>query len=188
MLRINQLLESGWNAVEVVTDHGFLLLPDAMTKAELPSHLVERRKGRCARLGDNDDLGYPVIRWHWDPSVKWAVAPGISCFEAGKRYEHGGLSLSECVVPRLTVTRDRTRRPVQMERPSWRGIASPLHSKERLRASISEPSRATPEAACSTSRSLPMTARQRQSSRTRTPRAWRRLSWRSTQTEASWGR
>ena len=30
--------------------------------------------------------------------------PGISCFEANKEYEHGGVSPQECVVPRLTVT------------------------------------------------------------------------------------
>jgi hypothetical protein len=35
--------------------------------------------------------------------VRIAVAPGIACYEAGKVYEHGGVSPQECVTPYLVV-------------------------------------------------------------------------------------
>ena len=120
--RVDELLAAGWRSVEVVTDHGFLLMPEAMTKADLPAHLVELRKGRCARLKPDDDVEYATVSWHWDSDVRWAVAPGISCFEAGKHYEHGGISLQECVVPKITASRDLTLKPVELKRPSWRGM------------------------------------------------------------------
>ena len=46
----------------------------------------------------------PTVPWYWDPDVRIALAPGATCFEANKEYEHGGVSPQECVVPRLTVT------------------------------------------------------------------------------------
>ena len=46
-----------------------------------------------------------MLPWRWDPSVQIALAPGIHAFEAGKAYEHGGLSPQESVVPRLVVTK-----------------------------------------------------------------------------------
>jgi len=50
------------------------------------------------------------------------VAPGIACFEAGKEYEHGGLSPQECVVPVLTVTRPTRSKQVCIEEVSWRRL------------------------------------------------------------------
>ena len=35
--------------------------------------------------------------------MRIAVAPGIACYEAGKIYEHGGVSPQECVTPHLVV-------------------------------------------------------------------------------------
>jgi hypothetical protein len=101
--RIRALLEDGWQRVTVVTDHGWLLLPGELPKAELPEHLTEVRKGRCARLKEGSHTDQQVVPWHWDAAVRFAVAPGIHCYEAGKEYEHGGLSPQECVVPILTV-------------------------------------------------------------------------------------
>ena len=46
----------------------------------------------------------PTVPWFWDQDVRIALAPGATCFEAGKEYEHGGVSPQECIVPRLTVT------------------------------------------------------------------------------------
>jgi len=65
---------------------------------------VVKRKGRCARLKDGATVEVLTVPWHWDPHVDIALAPGITCFEAGKEYEHGGVSLQECVVPRLKVS------------------------------------------------------------------------------------
>ncbi len=120
--RIRALLDAGWGKVVVITDHGWLLLPGGLPKVELSTHLAEVRKGRCARLKSTAQTTYQTVPWHWDPSVYFAVAPGIACFEAGKEYEHGGLSPQECVVPVLTVTRPTRSKQVCIEEVSWRRL------------------------------------------------------------------
>jgi hypothetical protein len=103
--RVRELLEAGWQRVEVVTDHGWILLPGELAKIDLPPAATEVKKGRCARLKEGSVVEAPTVPWYWDQDVRIAIAPGASCFEAGKEYEHGGVSPQECVVPRLTVTR-----------------------------------------------------------------------------------
>ena len=104
---IRRLLNAGWKQVWVVTDHGWLLLPGGLPKAELPAKLTETKWGRCAVLkdaaADNDWL---VLPWSFDPAVRVALAPGISAFSNGRDYDHGGLSLQESVVPFLRVQRN----------------------------------------------------------------------------------
>ncbi|MDP2663722.1 MAG: BREX-1 system phosphatase PglZ type B, partial [Dehalococcoidia bacterium] len=97
--RVGALLDEGWKRVVVVTDHGFLLMPGGLPKVQLPEHLVTVRKGRCARLKPFSVTEQQTVAWHWDENVRFAMAPGIACFEAGKEYEHGGLSPQECVTP-----------------------------------------------------------------------------------------
>jgi hypothetical protein len=102
--RIRELLEAGWKRVEVVTDHGWILLPANMEKVELPPTTTEVKKGRCARLKEGAVVEVPTVPWFWDQDVRIALAPGATCFEAGKQYEHGGVSPQECVVPRIGIT------------------------------------------------------------------------------------
>jgi hypothetical protein len=102
--RIRDLLDAGWDRVDVVTDHGWILLPGAMEKVDLPVAVTEIKKGRCARLKDGADVVVPTVPWFWDPNVRIALAPGVTCFEANKEYEHGGVSPQECIVPRVAVT------------------------------------------------------------------------------------
>jgi hypothetical protein len=102
--RIRELIEAGWQRVEVVTDHGWILLPGGMEKVNLPPATAEIKKGRCARLKDGAVVDTPTVPWFWDPNVRIALAPGVTCFESGKEYEHGGVSPQECIVPRLTIT------------------------------------------------------------------------------------
>lgn len=101
--RVKLLLDAGWEQIDVVTDHGWLLLPGGLEKVELPAATVELKKGRCARLKGGADVAVPTVPWHWDSDVRIALAPGVSCFEANQQYEHGGVSPQECVVPRLRV-------------------------------------------------------------------------------------
>jgi hypothetical protein len=101
--RIRELLDAGWTQVNVVTDHGWVLLPGGMEKVELPAATTELKKGRCARLKDGAAVEVPTVPWFWDPDVRIALAPQATCFEANKEYEHGGVSPQECIVPRLTV-------------------------------------------------------------------------------------
>ena len=104
---IRRLLNAGWKEVWVVTDHGWLLLPGCLPKAELPSRLTETRWGRCAILREaaagQEGL---VLPWSFDPSVRVALAPGISAYTAGREYDHGGLSPQESVVPFLRIKRN----------------------------------------------------------------------------------
>jgi hypothetical protein len=103
--RIRELLDAGWQRVDVMTDHGWVLIPGGMEKVELPVGTVEngKKKGRCARLKDGAVVDVPTVPWFWDPDVRIALAPGVTCFEANKEYEHGGVSPQECIVPRLVV-------------------------------------------------------------------------------------
>lgn len=101
--RVQALLAAGWQEVRVVTDHGWLLLPGGLDKLELPQHLTEARKGRCARLHPGANTDQPTVPWHFDPDVRIAVAPGLGVYVSGQDYEHGGLSVQECVLPVLTV-------------------------------------------------------------------------------------
>lgn len=119
--RVAALLDAGWQQVTVVTDHGWLLMPGGLPKADLPQHFAEPRKGRCARIKPFEPVDAQTVPWHWDPSVRVAVAPGIGCYEAGKEYEHGGLSPQECVVPILAVTRagGAAASPVTIDEVKW---------------------------------------------------------------------
>lgn len=101
--QIRELLAWGWQRVVVVTDHGWLHLPGGLPKVELPINTAELRKGRCARIPEGAKVDHLTLPWRWDPSVRIAVAPGIACYEAGKEYEHGGISPQECVTPHLVV-------------------------------------------------------------------------------------
>jgi hypothetical protein len=125
--RIQSLLEAGWQEVRVVTDHGWLLLPETLPKVDLPEHLTEVRKGRCARLKATASTTIQTVPWQWDASVRIAMAPGIGSFIAGKEYEHGGLSPQECVVPVLRVRASATdTAPPRILSLKWRGLRCEL--------------------------------------------------------------
>jgi hypothetical protein len=122
--RIEALLRHGWQQVTVVTDHGWLLLPNGLPKAELKQHLTHTRKGRCAVLKEGAESDQLTVPWHWDHDVCIAVASGIRCYEAGKEYEHGGISPQECVVPSMTVTQASSTQgqPVVVKSVRWKGL------------------------------------------------------------------
>ncbi len=103
--RVVALVATGWSEVRIVTDHGWLLLPGGFgDRIEMPVGQVEDRKGRCARLKPDAPTDQQVVPWRWDGTVRIAVAPGISCYELGEEYQHGGLSPQECITPVVTVT------------------------------------------------------------------------------------
>jgi hypothetical protein len=103
--RITELLAAGWKRVRVVTDHGWLLLPDGLPKIDLPGVLTESKWGRCASLKQGASSEERLYPWYWNPNRYFALADGVSCFKKGEEYTHGGLSLQECLTLQLTVTR-----------------------------------------------------------------------------------
>ena len=105
MYRVESLLAAGWREVRVVTDHGWLLMPGGLPKTELPKYLTATRWRRCAVVKESATVDLPCFSWFWAEKVRIACPPGIDCFMAGEEYNHGGLSLQECVVPQLSVRR-----------------------------------------------------------------------------------
>jgi hypothetical protein len=101
--RIGTLIEAGWTEVLVVTDHGWLLVPNGLPKVELKAFLTETRWSRCAALKPEAQTDAQTFKWHWNPAVMMASPPGAGSFRASIEYSHGGVSLQEMVTPVLRV-------------------------------------------------------------------------------------
>lgn len=121
---ITELLQAGWTKVKVVTDHGWLMLPGGLPKAELPKHLTASRWSRCAIPSAGAQHGYPMISWFWDSAEAVVLAPGISCFVAGMEFAHGGLTLQEALIPTLTVSMKQIKglKSVILNEMKWVGL------------------------------------------------------------------
>lgn len=102
--RVMMLLEKDWKQVRIVTDHGWLLLPGNLPKSELPSAQTETKWGRCAAVKPGAKTNERLYPWYWNPNVHFALADGISCFRNGLEYDHGGLSLQECLTLEIIVS------------------------------------------------------------------------------------
>ncbi len=122
--RIAALLKAGWRQVEVVTDHGWMLDPLGLEKVvpPLPEALTTVRKGRCARVSDHASVEFPTLPWYFDSGVAIALAPGLRAFEAGKAYEHGGVSPQESITPHLVVRRGASPVALSIGEVRWVGL------------------------------------------------------------------
>ncbi|HYT88221.1 MAG TPA: BREX-1 system phosphatase PglZ type B [Gemmataceae bacterium] len=120
--RTAALLAAGWKEVRIITDHGWLLLPGGLPKVELAKVVAQDRWGRCAVLKPDSTVSVPQGVWHWSKGVWVALAPGISCFVAGKEYAHGSLSLQECLVPQLKVLASRSPVSAKIKSVKWVGL------------------------------------------------------------------
>ena len=68
---------------------------------------------------------YPTFRLALlEKDVRIAVASGIACYEAGKEYEHGGISPQECIVPVITVSKPvaAAAQEVAVTGVTWKGL------------------------------------------------------------------
>lgn len=122
--RILDLIQVGWTKIKVITDHGWLLLPGGLPKAELPKHLTASRWNRCAVPSAGAQHGYPMTAWFWDAAEAVVLAPGVSCFVAGMEYAHGGLTLQEALIPSLTISTKQTDgvKSVVLKEMKWSGM------------------------------------------------------------------
>lgn len=121
--RISSLLDEGWRAVRVVTDHGWLLLPGGLPKVDLPKHLTESRWARCAVIAGDSTPDVARAAWYWNAGQSFATAPGIACFNKTEKYAHGGLSVQECLIPDILVERgEETRLLASIKSVTWRGM------------------------------------------------------------------
>ena len=129
---IARLLDAGWTAVRVVTDHGWLLLPGGLPKVDLPKHLTESRWARCAVIAGEAVPDVPQTPWHWNSAQWFATAPGIACFNKSEEYAHGGLSIQECLIPDLLVTRAGGETVAAfITSLTWRGLRCVIEAKVR---------------------------------------------------------
>jgi hypothetical protein len=121
--RILELIDVGWTKIKVITDHGWLLLPGGLPKAELPKHLTASRWKRCAIPSAGAQHGHTMTSWFWDAAEAVVLAPGVSCFVAGMEYAHGGLTLQEALIPSLTVsTKEGGIKSVVLKDMKWSGM------------------------------------------------------------------
>jgi len=102
--RVDGLLKAGWKNIRIVTDHGWLWVPNKLAEANISKNMVKKRLARCAILKDNVDTSELKVPWHWNENVSVAMAPGISGYVAGDYYNHGGLSLQECLTPVINIS------------------------------------------------------------------------------------
>lgn len=101
--RVEGLLKAGWKNIRIVTDHGWLWVPNKLAEASISKNIVKKRLARCAILKDNIDTAELKVPWHWNENVSVAMAPGIAGYVAGDFYNHGGLSLQECLTPVINI-------------------------------------------------------------------------------------
>lgn len=121
--RVAQLLAGGWKSVRIVTDHGWLLLPNGLPQVDLPKHLTASRWSRCAAIAGGSQVAVPTAPWHWNPLQQFATGPGIACFNKSPAYAHGGISLQECLTPDLLVEPDGTVAVrASFRSVTWRGL------------------------------------------------------------------
>ncbi|MDD3179562.1 MAG: BREX-1 system phosphatase PglZ type B [Opitutaceae bacterium] len=120
--RIESLLNGGWTAVRVITDHGWLLLPGGLPKVDLPHYLAASKWARCATLKGESASTVPEYGWFWNPHVRIAVPHGIGAFLAGNEYSHGGISPQESITPDLLVERTIAKITAKIGAISWRGL------------------------------------------------------------------
>jgi hypothetical protein len=123
--RVQELCDAGWRRIRIVTDHGWLLMPEGLPKTELSKHQAETRWGRCAVLKDTAHGTPLTFGWSWCKDVQVAYAPGVSAFLAGMEYAHGGLSLQESLVPVLDLTQAKLATALDtatIKSITWKGL------------------------------------------------------------------
>jgi hypothetical protein len=115
-------------------------VPGALPKEELPHYLADTRWGRCATLKDTSETTHPTVGWHWNPNVRIAMAPDMRVHRKGLGYAHGGISVQECLVPRITVGKTGTGQPdAQISSVEWVRLRCRIQTQnptEGLRADL----------------------------------------------------
>jgi hypothetical protein len=95
---VRDIVSAGWESVQIVTDHGWLLSPMGLPKTELSPLLSDTKWHRFATLKEGASTKEHIHPWYWDEIQQIAIADGISCYRSGVEYTHGGLSIQECLL------------------------------------------------------------------------------------------
>lgn len=118
-----RLVHMGRN-IRIVTDHGWLLMPGGLPKAELDSGLLELKgkRTRCALVKPKAQTSYLQVSWSWNNAITIAAATGARSFYASCDYAHGGISPQECVLPVLEISSEIKSRDVSISKAHWEGL------------------------------------------------------------------
>jgi len=127
---VKRLHQWGYPEVNVVTDHGFVLVATDELPPEVPvkKEWCVALKERFAIVPAAVDVPLKTKPFPWDTSVRVAVPPGTAFFKAEKAFSHGGGTLQEMIIPRL-ISRGR----VQIRRI---GVEVVLPAYELTRAAV----------------------------------------------------
>ena len=111
---VTRLHEAGIGTVHILTDHGFLLLApgcvDDLGRPEVPVAQALTRSSRYAALKPDSpytDIFSLPSPWPGD-AVRLGFPRGVRTLEKADEYEHGGVSLHECVIPAIVSRRAPT--------------------------------------------------------------------------------
>lgn len=109
--------------VRIVTDHGWLLMPEGLPHAPLAAGLAEPsgKANRVAILKAGATTSYARVPWSWDAAVEYVTPPGARAFYNGTEYAHGGISPQECIIPVLDVSVTGSAAPVSIS-VNWRNL------------------------------------------------------------------
>ena len=120
---VGDAFASGAGKVRIVTDHGWLWLPGALPKHELETALADSKSPRHAAPKFGVKHGEIELGWSWNEEIRVAFAPGICAHRNGMAYAHGGLSLQECLLLDLSVTKTAGGGgAVAIKEKHWRGM------------------------------------------------------------------
>ncbi|MBH1702629.1 BREX-1 system phosphatase PglZ type B [Stenotrophomonas maltophilia] len=123
--RIAALFAAGWTSVKVVTDHGWLLMPGKLPTIPLSKDLADSKWGRCASIKTGASTNERLYPWFWNPHQQFALADGVGCYGKSVDYNHGGLSLQECLTLELTVTQGAnasSKQGAEVTDIAWKGL------------------------------------------------------------------
>lgn len=122
---ILKIINTGWKTVKIVSDHGWLLMPGGLPKISMPTSLTESKWGRCAAIKPGALYEGTYFPWYWNENVHFALPDGVSCYRGGIEYSHGGISIQECLMLRLTIKKkeaEQKERNILVTDIVWRGM------------------------------------------------------------------
>ncbi len=122
---VSVLFMNGWQKIQIVTDHGWLLFPGGLPKVELPPAFTSNKWGRCAVIKEGAQSGEILFPWYWNAVQSFALARGVGCYMKGKEYAHGGVSLQECLTLNIEVTPGKgvdLKSKIQIDSVEWKNL------------------------------------------------------------------
>ena len=125
--RVHELFAAGWTKIQVITDHGWLWMPGALPKVDMPKHLTISKWGRCAVPQAGADHGLPQVGWFWGAEHPIVLAPNVCVFMNGVEYAHGGLSIQEALTPVLDLAKGNTMKGLAVSVSSFKWVGMRLN-------------------------------------------------------------